>query len=149
MIKQATIAELEVLTKLFEEYRKFYEKDAAYDTAKKFLQERIENNESVVYLVYNEKEEAVGFTQLYPLFSSTRMKKIWLLNDLYIVPTERGKGFSKALIERAKQLALDTNASEIMLETAKTNDIGNQLYPSVGFKLGEDFNWYHYKVINN
>lgn len=149
MIKQATIANLEVLTKLFEEYRKFYEKDAAYDTAKKFLQERIENSESVVYLVYNEKEEVVGFTQLYPLFSSTRMKRLWLLNDLYVVPTERGKGFSKALIERAKQLASDTNASEIMLETAKTNDIGNQLYPSVGFKLGEDFNWYHYKVINN
>jgi GNAT superfamily N-acetyltransferase len=146
MIKQATISELDILTELFEAYRDFYKKNADYNTAKAFLKERIEKNESVIYLIYNENKKAVGFTQLYPLFSSTRVKKIWLLNDLYVVPTERGKGFSKALIERAKQLAQETNACEIMLETAKTNDIGNQLYPSVGFELGTDFNWYHYEV---
>jgi GNAT superfamily N-acetyltransferase len=146
MIKQATISELHILTELFEAYRAFYKKNADYDTAKEFLRERIENNESVIYLVYNEDKKVVGFTQLYPLFSSTRMKKMWLLNDLYVVATERGKGFSKALIERAKQLAHETNACEIMLETAKTNDIGNQLYPSVGFELGEDCNWYHYEI---
>ncbi len=149
MIKQATTSELDILTTLFEAYRNFYQKDAAPDTAKAFLQERIEKEESVIYLAYNKDGKAVGFTQLYPLFSSTRMKKIWLLNDLYVVPTERGKGFSKALIERAKQLAQDTNACEIMLETAKTNDIGNQLYPATGFELGLDFNWYHYEVIKN
>ncbi len=149
MIQQATLKDLDILTTLFEAYRNFYKKDAAPDTAKVFLQERIEKEESVIYLVYNEEGKAVGFTQLYPLFSSTRMKKLWLLNDLYVVPTERGKGFSKALIERAKQLAQDTNACKIMLETAKTNDIGNQLYPATGFELDTDFNWYCYEVIKN
>lgn len=146
MIKQATIADIEILTTLFEGYRKFYKKNADYEGAKLFLQERIQNNESVIYLVHAENGEAVGFTQLYPLFSSTRMKKIWLLNDLYVAPEYRGKGFSKALLERAKAFTKETGACELMLETAKTNDIGNQLYPSVGFELGTDFNWYHYEI---
>ena len=147
MIKQATTDNIEILTDLFEGYRNFYKKDADREGAKTFLQERIEKNESVIYLAYAENGEAVGFTQLYPLFSSTRMKKLWLLNDLYVAPEHRGKGFSKALLERAKAFAKETDACEVMLETAKTNDIGNQLYPSQGFELGTDFNWYHYDVV--
>jgi GNAT superfamily N-acetyltransferase len=145
LIKQATLADLSVLTDLFEGYRHFYKKEANRDGAMAFLKERLEKNESVVFLAVAENGETVGFTQLFPLFSSTRMKRLWLLNDLYVLPEYRGQGFSKALIERAKALAIETDACEVMLETAKTNDIGNQLYPSVGFELGTDFNWYHWE----
>jgi ribosomal protein S18 acetylase RimI-like enzyme len=72
------------------------------------------------------------------------MKRIWLLNDLYVKPEYRGKGISKALIERAKALAKETDAVEILLETQKSNDIGNQLYPAVGFELNTDFNFYYW-----
>jgi GNAT superfamily N-acetyltransferase len=104
----------------------------------------MERGESVVFIAL-EDGTATGFTQLYPLFSSTRMKQIWLLNDLYVAPEHRGKGISKMLLEKAKELARKTDACEVMLETAKTNDIGNQLYPSAGFELGTDFNWYHWE----
>ena len=66
-----------------------------------------------------------GFTQLYPLFSSTRMKRYWLLNDLFVNENHRGKGHSKALIESAKELCRETKACGILLETDKTNEIGN------------------------
>jgi GNAT superfamily N-acetyltransferase len=145
-IRTATLTDLEALTDLFEGYRAFYHKEANPEGAKSFLKERIERNESVIYLAYK-GNKAIGFTQLYPIFSSTRMKRLWLLNDLFVVPEYRGQGVSKLLLEHAKQLARDTDACEVMLETAKTNEIGNQLYPSVGFELGTDFNWYHWENI--
>ncbi len=145
-IRTANLENLDELVLLFEAYRAFYKKNPDAVGAKIFLQERIEKNESVIFMAYSDSGEAVGFTQLYPLFSSTRMKRLWLLNDLFVKEEFRGQGFSKTLIERAKQLAQETGACEIMLETAKTNDIGNQLYPTMGFELGTDFNWYHLDI---
>jgi GNAT superfamily N-acetyltransferase len=143
MITTATIADLDALTDLFEGYRAFYNKPADRSGAAAFLRARIEQHESVVFMAW-ESEVAVGFTQLYPLFSSTRMRRLWLLNDLYVHPDHRGKGYSKQLLQRAQQHARDTDAAGVMLETAKTNEVGNQLYPKLGFEVDEDFNWYHW-----
>ena len=142
-IRTASLADLEQLTGLFEAYRAFYGKTPDREGAAQFLRERLEHGESVVFIA-EEDGTAVGFTQLYPLFSSTRMKRLWLLNDLFVDPASRGKGISKMLLERAKQLARESGACEVMLETAKTNEIGNRLYPEAGFHLDTDFNWYHW-----
>ena len=89
-----------------------------------------------------EEGDLVGFVQLYPLFSSTRMKKLWLLNDLFVVENFRGKGISKQLIEKCKDVCDDTGACGLMLETAKTNKTGNSLYVKTGFILDADHNYY-------
>jgi len=143
-IRTATLSDVEALTDLFEAYRVWYEKPADRTAARTFLEERLSRNESVVY-VAEADGQLVGFTQLYPIFSSTRMKRLWLLNDLFVAPEYRGRGLSKLLLERAKQLAAETDACEIMLETQVTNDIGNQLYPSAGFELGIGVNWYYWE----
>ena len=143
VVREAGFPDLEALTDLFEAYRVWYRKEPDRDVARDFLRNRIERGESVIYLAVAD-DKAVGFTQLYPLFSSTRMKRVWLLNDLFVLDSYRGKGISKMLLERAKELAHQTDACEIMLETAKTNIIGNQLYPSAGFELGTDVNWYNW-----
>ena len=97
--------------------------------------------ESVIY-VDEENEKLTGFTQLYPLFSSTRMQRSWLLNDLYVLPEFRGRGISKKLIAVARLLAKETGATGVLLETEKTNEIGNKLYPSAGFQLYNETNFY-------
>ena len=97
--------------------------------------------ESIIYAAENENGKLVGFTQLYPIFSSTRMKRMWLLNDLFVDPDFRGLGVSKQLINKAKELARSNNACGILLETEKSNDIGNKLYPSMDFEL-ESNNFY-------
>ncbi|MFV0233012.1 GNAT family N-acetyltransferase [Empedobacter falsenii] len=146
MTKQATINDLQTLAPLFDAYRQFYDKESDVEGAKEFLLERIANNESVIYLAFDEKENAVGFVQLYPLFSSTRMKRFWMLNDLFVSPEFRGQGFSRELIDQAKKLCRKTDACAMLLETSVTNHIGNSLYPSAGFQLRDDANFYEWEV---
>jgi GNAT superfamily N-acetyltransferase len=148
-IKQATLDDLEDLLPLFDAYRVFYKKESNLPATRKFLTERILQNESIVYLIYTVREdsfgegvsEAVGFTQIYPVYSSVRLSRMWLLNDLFVQPAHRGKGLSKALIEKTQDLARKTGAVGVTLQTAKDNLVGNQLYPATGFEI-DDNNFY-------
>ena len=141
--RKATIQDVQQLSELFDQYRVFYHKDSDIPAAEKFLTERIENKDSEIFVAEIEGK-LVGFVQLYPLFSSTRMKRYWLLNDLYVNENYRGKGFSKELIEESKELAKSTGAAGILLETGKSNDIGNQLYPACGFEIYDEVNFYEW-----
>jgi len=143
---KATLNELEELCILFDEYRQFYRKESDIEAAKVFLKERIERNESEIFYTKNDDGAITGFVQLYPLFSSVRMKRKWLLNDLYVRKPFRGKGYSVSLIERAKDLARETGAFALSLSTEKTNTIGNNLYPKAGFVLSADWNYHDFML---
>ena len=107
------------------------------------LRSRIEEKDSKIF-VCDFNNELSGFVQLYPIFSSTRVSKYWLLNDLYVDVKKRGKGYSKLLIEKSKELVVESKACGMMLETEKSNIIGNKLYPSSGFKKNELCNFYEW-----
>ena len=138
--KQAQRSDLDQLSSLFDGYRVFYRKESDINAAKGFLKERLEQKDSVIF-VAEANGELLGFTQLYPLFSSTRMKKLWLLNDLFVAAAHRGKGISKGLIDQAKSLCKESGACGMFLETEISNEIGNALYPRTGFSLNEGSNF--------
>lgn len=145
-IRKAELGDLRSLAELFDQYRVFYKKESDLVGAQSFLKDRIEKNESEIFVSFNDGEIMTGFTQLYPLFSSTRMQRFWLLNDLYVDAKYRRQGFSVALIERAKTLCRDSGACGMMLETAKLNVEGNELYPKTGFELDIDHNYYTWSI---
>ena len=141
-IRAASLEDVELLSALMDEYRVFYGTSSDVDQAKHFLTERISNNESVIFVAELDGE-MVGFTQLYPLFSSVQLKRMWLLNDLFVRSSARRKRVGYDLIERAKVLCADTNnCGGLMLETQKTNVAGNSLYPQTGFVLDDENNYY-------
>lgn len=141
-ITKATIEDIERLSILFDEYRIFYKKESDVASAITFLSERINNGDSVIFVAKSVEGALMGFVQLYPLFSSTQMKRLWLLNDLYVNETFRGMKVSVMLLDRAKQLAIETNAAGLLLETAKSNTIGNKLYIKTDFTLDAAHNYY-------
>lgn len=141
-IRKAGPTDLDQLAELFNQYRIFYKKESDVKAGKQFLSDRMKNNESEIFIAIDEEKKLTGFVQLYPIFSSTRMKRLWLLNDLFVTPASRGQGVSIALIERAKELCRTTNSCGLLLETAKTNTVGNQLYPRTDFVLESDSNFY-------
>ena len=142
-IREAKMSDLDNLSVLFNSYRMFYGKESDLKVANQFLRSRIQEKNSKIF-VCDVNNNLTGFAQLYPLFSSTRASKYWLLNDLFVDTQERGKGYSKQLINEAKKLVLNTNACGMMLETKKNNKIGNSLYPSVGFKINRLSNFYEW-----
>ncbi len=144
-IQKATLEQLIPLNNLFDQYRRFYDKSSDLKKSEQFLKERIERKESEIYISW-EGNTATGFVQLFPLFSSTRLARYWLLNDLYVHPHYRGEGISKALIVQAKQLCRDTNACGMYLETGIDNNIGNTLYPAMGFKRMNSVNFYEWST---
>ena len=142
-VREAKLSDLKNLSVLFNLYRMFYGKESDIRVAEEFLKSRIENKDSKIFICeFN--NELSGFVQLYPIFSSTRVSKYWLLNDLFVDINKRGKGYSKLLIERSKKLVIESKACGMMLETEKSNDIGNLLYPSTGFKKNELCNFYEW-----
>lgn len=145
-ITQAAINDIEAAAELFNEYRVFYGRPSDIEAARNFLADRINNNESVIYIAYDENGNGMGFTQLYPLFSSTRVSKLWLLNDLYVNEKSRKKGVAEALLERAKQLAKETNSCGLTLETANNNLPAQKLYEKNGWQRDEEHTFFSWEI---
>lgn len=142
-IEKAGLKDLDTTAALFNLYRIFYRQADDYESCKQFIGERLHHDQSHIFLLYA-GEKAVGFVQLYKLYHYIKLKKQWLLSDLYVHPDYRGQGFSVALIDRAKQWCAETGACGLMLETEKTNDIGNSLYPRCGFEYDGHHNYYYW-----
>jgi len=135
--------ELDDLAPLFDGYRQFYRQRSDLAAAREFLRERIERAESVIYAAYAGSREAAGFTQLYPSFSSVSLKQLWILNDLFVRSDIRRGGVGRALLERARQHAVETGAKGLVLNTAVTNKPARTLYESCGWKRDDEFLQYH------
>jgi len=104
--------------------------------------ERLTKNESVVFLATDPELGVVGFIQLYPSFSSTSMKRLWILNDLFVSPAARKHGVGEALLRRAEEFAGETNAKGLELETWVNNLPAQRLYEKCGWKRNEEFYQY-------
>jgi ribosomal protein S18 acetylase RimI-like enzyme len=143
-IKRAGLEHIKEAAHLFNLYRVYYEQKSDMDGAANFLHERISNEESVIFLAYDQ-EQAVGFTQLYPTFSSVQMKRTWVLNDLFVHEEHRGQRFGEQLVKKAIEFADSRDAAGVLLETMPDNVNAQRLYERIGFKKEENY-FYFYKI---
>ena len=143
-INRATLRDLEALVPLFAGYRAFYGQPSDSEAARTFLRERLTRNDTVIFLAEREGKP-VGFTQLFPSSSSVSVKRLWILNDLFVTPEARRGGVAKALLERAKAHAAETGAKGLVLNTAVDNKKAQNLYEALGWIRDETF--YTYELI--
>jgi ribosomal protein S18 acetylase RimI-like enzyme len=135
-IRQISSLESEYVVGLFDKYRTFYRQSSDLDLARTFIQTRLKNKESVIFaasIEENGKSVPVGFTQLYPNYSSIRAVKNWILNDLYVEPGYRNRHIGTALIRKAMEFARWEGAQFVELSTATDNFIAQGLYEGMGF----------------
>lgn len=142
-ILKATMSELDDVAVLFNNYRIFYGQSSDLEGAKTFLKERMEQNESTIFLAKSKDGLPAGFVQLYPIFSSVGMKRKWLLNDLFVAEEYRRHGVGKALMNQAKEFAIETNTAGILLETSKDNINAQALYESAGYEKEDTVYFYN------
>ena len=137
-IKQASIDDINIVAPLFNAYRIFYNQASDMTGATNFLYERIVKNQSTLFIAFI-NGEAVGFTQLYPIFSSISLRPALLLNDLYIAETARKMGIATALLNKAKEFGKQNNAGWLLLETVFDNYNAQSLYEKNGWIKQTDF----------
>jgi len=134
--------QLRQVATLLDAYREFYKQPADHQGVKAFLQERFARAETVIFLALVD-DEPVGFVQLYPSYDTITLKQIWILHDLFVIPSARQKGIAKSLLERARRLAEETHAKGLILETAVSNDAAQKLYEKLGWKRESDYYRYY------
>ena len=150
-IKRINSSESNLVIDLVDKYRIFYKQESDISMAKNFIQARLDNNESVIFvaLIDNDnKIKPVGFIQLYPKYSSVRTVKNWILYDLYVEAEYRKQGIGEKLIKTAIHFAKDNNAIILELSTAVNNYTAQKLYEQIGFKRQDpDNKFYTYRII--
>ena len=139
---RAELDDLAALVPLFDAYRRFYGQPSDLSSARTFLADRFKRGESVIFLAVVDGA-IVGFTQLYPSFSSVSMKRLWVLNDLFVTPDARKSGAGRALLERAERWAAETGAKGLTLSTQITNLGAQRLYEACGWTKDDEFLHYH------
>jgi len=143
-VRKAGLADLGVLVPLFDGYRVFYNQESDLKGAHDFLKERISLNQSTILLAEKE-ENVVGFTQMYPIFSSVSMQSLHVLNDLFVDPRYRGEGIGEKLLDAAKQFAIEVGSKGLNLETHHTNP-AKQLYERLGWVNDQEYLHFEWKV---
>jgi ribosomal protein S18 acetylase RimI-like enzyme len=139
-IIQATDEHIESVAALFDGYRVFYGQPSNVDAARQFIGERLQQRDSVILLAMKGLR-ADGFVQLYPSYSSVAMRRIWILNDLYVDADIRRTGVGRQLMDAAKSFALADNAKRLVLATAADNSIAQALYESLGYRRDSFFHY--------
>ncbi|WHZ18785.1 MAG: Acetyltransferase, GNAT family [Rhodanobacteraceae bacterium] len=142
-LSRASLDDLEALAPLFDAYRVFYRQASDLARARAFLDERLRLGESTIFLARDAATgAALGFTQLYPAFSSVGARRIWILNDLFVAPEARSRGVARALMSTARAFAIETGALRLVLETAEDNTPAQALYESLGYARESDTRHY-------
>ena len=138
VIRRAKKKDIDKLSVLFDKYRIFYKQQSDIENEKSFLKKRMKRKESVIF-VAEERKELIGFTQLFPIFSSVSMKRTWLLNDLFVNEKARGIGAAGKLLEAAKQFGIETESKWLLLQTAADNFTAQKVYEKNGWVKETDF----------
>ncbi len=148
-IVQAEREHLDQVTPLFDAYRRFYRKPTDEAGARAFLQERLHNGDSLILLALDEATPcALGFTQLYPVFSSVRMRPLWILNDLFVTPDARGQGVGRRLMGAARRRAQQAGMVALALATEKNNTPAKALYEALGYELDTALDYYELSLVH-
>lgn len=142
-ILRADSRHLKLIVPLFDAYRRFYKQRTDTSGARRYLRQRLERGESVIFLALDAKK-AVGFVQLYPSFDSVAMQRVWILYDLFVAPAARKRGAGRMLMEHARRFARKTKSKGLILETAIDNRPAQRLYERLGWK--RDTAFYRYNL---
>ena len=141
-IRQASASDADGIAPLFDAYRQFYHQPPAIELARTFIKNRIEKNQSVIFVAEN-AGLMIGFCQLYPTFCSVEAAPIFTLYDLFVAPQARTSGAGRQLMLAAEDYARASGAVRLDLTTARDNLRAQSVYESLDWVRDEVFFTYN------
>lgn len=145
--RQAIFSELETVVPLFDAYRQYYNQASDLPGARAFLRDRFNHGESMIFLAW-EGSTAVGFTQLFPSFSSVSMARTFVLNDLFVAPSHRRQGVGALLLNAAVTHGQALGAVRVSLTTSIANVTAQATYEAQGWQRDQAFYTYHFVPVH-
>jgi GNAT superfamily N-acetyltransferase len=139
LIRQAGLDDLDMIVPIFDAYRQFYAQPPDPELARAFLLERFQLSQSVIFLAVDRNGSTLGFTQLYPSFSSALAKRIFILNDLFVLTEARRRRVGYLLLQAAAEFGRKAGAARLILSTALDNTPAHALYESSGWRRDNVF----------
>jgi len=89
------------------------------------------------------QQQVIGFATVYFSYSSTMAAKIAVLNDLFIIPAQRQKGYARQLIEHCHQYALSKKAIRLQWLSSADNHAAQKVYATLPATKSP---WYFYTL---
>lgn len=139
---------LDMAANLFNQYRIFYKENDDLAAARDFLKSNLNTKSSRIYLLLDDKNEAVAFAQLYPAICSLAMKRFYWIYDLFVSEPARRQGYARYLMNQLTDIFTQEGAQRLSLDTAKSNFTAQRLYESLGYEIAPSFITYH-KILNS
>jgi len=134
-----TDSDLGDLVPLFDAYRVFYKQPSDPALARAYLVKRLGAGEYVGFIARDAAGKAIGFALLSQTYSSVALKRIWLLNDIFVDPTSRKSGAGAALMAAVEAFARASGAGRMDLFTARTNATAQSVYRKAGWTEDTDY----------
>ena len=131
--------DLDTLVPLFDAYRVFYKQLSDPALARGYLAKRLGAGEYAGFLARDAAGTPIGFALMSQTFSSVGLKRIWLLNDLFVDPKVRKSGAGAALMKAVEDFARATGAGRLDLFTARTNATAQAVYRRAGWTEDTDY----------
>jgi ribosomal protein S18 acetylase RimI-like enzyme len=91
-----------------------------------------EHPTTVIYLAYD-GEKPIGIAMCFRGFSTFAAKPLINIHDLAVLPSYRGKGVGRQLLQAVADHARKIGGCKLTLETQEHNYTAQKLYKSVGF----------------
>lgn len=141
-IRQAAFADLDTLAPVFDQYRQFQGQPSDLPAVRAFLRSRFDHGESVVFLACR-GEEAVGFANVYGIYTSIALKRAFILNDLFVAPAARRVGVAAALLGAVEAYAWALDGARVTLNVARSNTTAQATYEAAQWQRDEQFYMYN------
>ena len=98
-----------------------------------------------IQFVAEEDGKLIGFSTLYFTFSTTRVKEIAILNDLFVAPDARGKKVGEQLFKESLTFSKNHGYAAMTWKTAHDNYHAQSLYEKMGGKQTNS-EWLNYEI---
>lgn len=93
----------------------------------------LESKEHITLMFFEEDGVPVGFANLMTIYSVWAHGKAMILDDLYLTPDVRGKGYGKRALEYIETFAWDKGYKRLQFQSEITNPNAMEFYVSQGY----------------
>ncbi len=134
-IRTTTEADLPIILQLIRDLAEYErEPEAVVATEPGLRKVLFGSNRSAEVLLALEDTEPVGFAVFFHNFSTWLGRPGLYLEDLFVKPEKRGKGYGRALLERLAQIAQERGCGRMEWAVLDWNEPAIQFYRKLGAK---------------